>query len=134
MKCTAKPKTRRQKCKQCLAEPEQCSMQECSASYSHSSKCCLVRACQPGHHLWPIIPIHPQHPEPSEQRCWRALLCLVHLAAVYRYIVHKWAALTGHFDRDLRRISAEVLLPHHGPYLVFLLPSSDRGRKNPSLC
>lgn len=30
-------------------------------SYSGSRKCCLVRPGQPGHHLWPIITIHPQY-------------------------------------------------------------------------
>lgn len=133
MKCTAKPKTRRGKCKQCLTDLEQCSMQEFSASHSHSSKCCPVRARQPGHHLWPIISIHPQHLQSSEQRCWRALLCLFHLVTVYGYIVHRCAALMGYIDRVLRRVTVNVL-PHHGLYLAFLLPGGGRGRKNPCLC
>ena len=31
--------------------------EERSASYSGSRKCYLVRAGQPGHRLWPVIPI-----------------------------------------------------------------------------
>jgi len=63
--------------------------EECSAFYSGSRKCCLVRAGQPGHCLWPIVPIHPQHPQALNWRLWWAHLCLFRLVTIYRDAVHK---------------------------------------------